>query len=225
MRDLMVHEGCNVALEALPVDMEEGEKSGGSSQLKSMGGTGKLKCFICHSEGHLKRVCQIKKSSGSVRKGIRKGKIQLHDGSSFILEDVRYVLELRRSLILVGTFEKEGYTVKMQMGRVNVSNDDDVVTQRWLEYKQIEEKTNTGCLETATYGKIYDDIDLFKDSEADFSAIVYNDALASDLKVSSEPTVSPHNAIKADFDFTISFFESDDEDYTFIYDKNSSFIS
>ncbi|GKE74252.1 hypothetical protein Tco_1536293, partial [Tanacetum coccineum] len=76
--------------------------------------------------------------------------------------------------------------------------------------------------ETATYGKIYDDIDLFKDFEADFSALVYNDALASDPKVSSEPTVSPHNTIKADFYFTISFAESNDEDYTFIYDQNSS---
>ncbi|GJV81224.1 hypothetical protein Tco_1517094 [Tanacetum coccineum] len=32
---------------------------------------------------------------------------------------------------------------------------------------------------SATYGMIYDDIDLFKDFEADFPAIVYNDALAS----------------------------------------------
>ncbi|GJV36484.1 hypothetical protein Tco_1408961 [Tanacetum coccineum] len=77
--------------------------------------------------------------------------------------------------------------------------------------------------ETGMYGKIYDDIDLFKYFRADFPTIVYNDALASDLKVLSEPTVSPHNAIKADFDFTISFSESVDEDYTFIYDKNSSF--
>ncbi|GJU10859.1 hypothetical protein Tco_1133255 [Tanacetum coccineum] len=76
--------------------------------------------------------------------------------------------------------------------------------------------------ETATYGKIYDDIDPFKDFEADFPTIVYNDALASDLEVSSEPTVSPHNAIKANFHFAISFAKSDDEDYTFIYDKNSS---
>ncbi|GJY89471.1 hypothetical protein Tco_0504667 [Tanacetum coccineum] len=76
--------------------------------------------------------------------------------------------------------------------------------------------------ETAMYGKIYDNIDLFIDFETDFPVIVYNDALASDPEVSSEPTVSPHNAIKADFDFTISFAESDDEDYTFIYDKNSS---
>nr|GEU36066.1 hypothetical protein [Tanacetum cinerariifolium] len=76
--------------------------------------------------------------------------------------------------------------------------------------------------ETAMYGKIYDDIDTFKDFEADFPAIIYNDALASDQEVASEPTVSPHNAIRADFDFKISFAKSDDEDYTFIYDKNSS---
>ncbi|GKF15287.1 hypothetical protein Tco_0056749 [Tanacetum coccineum] len=51
-------------------------------------------------------------------KGTGKVKIQLHDGSSFILEDVRYVLGLKRSLISLGTLEKEGYTVKMQMGRI-----------------------------------------------------------------------------------------------------------
>ncbi|GKA46402.1 hypothetical protein Tco_0739285 [Tanacetum coccineum] len=61
-----------------------------------------------------------------------------------------------------------------------------------------------------------------KSHKRDFPTIVYNDALASDLEVSSEPTVSPHNTIKANFDFTISFAKSDDEDYTFIYDKNSS---
>ncbi|GJT08352.1 zinc finger, CCHC-type containing protein [Tanacetum coccineum] len=93
----------------------------------SHGGTGKLKCFICHSEGHMKRDCPMKKSSGFVKKGKRdqdsdfiddegnayfgealvvvgndemaeldmhnkgtgKVKIQLHDGSSFLLKDVR----------------------------------------------------------------------------------------------------------------------------------------
>ncbi|GJV58782.1 zinc finger, CCHC-type containing protein [Tanacetum coccineum] len=166
--------------------------SGGSSWFKSRGDTGKLKCFICYSEGHLKRDCPMKKSSGFVKKdkrdhdydssndkgntyfkealvvvwndemtelvmdsggcyhmthmrdflydfkgfdggsvqlddnrtctikGTGKVKIQLHDGSSFILEDVRYVTGLKRSLISLGTLEMEGYNVKMQMGRINV---------------------------------------------------------------------------------------------------------
>ncbi|GKE25593.1 hypothetical protein Tco_1440977 [Tanacetum coccineum] len=58
------------------------------------------------------RTCTIKET--------RKVKIQLHDGSSFILGDVRFVPGLRRSLISLGTLEKEGYTVKMQMGRIKV---------------------------------------------------------------------------------------------------------
>ncbi|GKE90151.1 hypothetical protein Tco_1567626 [Tanacetum coccineum] len=45
--------------------------SGGSSQFKSKGETGKLKFFICHSEGLLKRDCLKKKSSGFVKKGKR----------------------------------------------------------------------------------------------------------------------------------------------------------
>nr|GEX19376.1 retrovirus-related Pol polyprotein from transposon TNT 1-94 [Tanacetum cinerariifolium] len=164
--------------------------SGRSSWLKSMGRTGKLKCFICRLEGHLKRDCSKKKSSGLVKKskrdqdfdssddegnayfiealvvvgndemtelvtdlggsyhmthkrdflydfkvvdggsvrlgdnrtytikGTGKVKIQLYNGSSFILEDFRYFPELRRSLISFGTLEKEGYTLKMQMGRI-----------------------------------------------------------------------------------------------------------
>nr|GEW22492.1 zinc finger, CCHC-type [Tanacetum cinerariifolium] len=91
-------------------------------------------------------------------KWIGKVKIQLHDGSSFILEDVRYVLGLRRSLISLGTLEKEGYNVKMQMGIIKgaqgnrkaevflVSNDDAASAQRQLEDKQLEENTNTDCL-------------------------------------------------------------------------------
>ncbi|GJR71641.1 hypothetical protein Tco_0489984 [Tanacetum coccineum] len=107
------------------------------------------------------RTCTIKWTG--------KMKIQLHDRSSFIL-DVRYIPGLRRSLISLGSLEKEGYTVKMQMGRIKVdkrvwfevelqgaqrnreaevfqvSNDDAEVAQRRLEDKQLEEKTNTDCL-------------------------------------------------------------------------------
>ncbi|GJR08562.1 hypothetical protein Tco_0791214 [Tanacetum coccineum] len=74
--------------------------------------------------------------------------------------------------------------------------------------------------ETATYN--CDDLDSFIDFETDFPAIVYNDASTSNQNVSSEPTVSIYNAIKSDIDFHISFSDSEDKDYTFIYNKDSS---
>ncbi|GJY98668.1 hypothetical protein Tco_0516098 [Tanacetum coccineum] len=77
--------------------------------------------------------------------------------------------------------------------------------------------------ETATYGKVYcEDLDSFTNFETDFPAIVYNDASTSNQNVSSEPTISIYNAIKANIDFHISFSDSEDEDYTFIYNKDSS---
>ncbi|GJU82618.1 hypothetical protein Tco_1284983 [Tanacetum coccineum] len=76
--------------------------------------------------------------------------------------------------------------------------------------------------ETATYGKIYyDDYHLLTGFEADFPAIVYNDALTSNHDISPKQTASIYNAIKTDFYFNISFSDSDDDDYTFIYDKDS----
>ncbi|GJU99299.1 hypothetical protein Tco_1328570 [Tanacetum coccineum] len=77
--------------------------------------------------------------------------------------------------------------------------------------------------ETDTYGQVYfEDLDSFTSFEIDFPAIVYNDASTSNQNVSSEPTVSIYNAIKSDIDFHISFSDYEDEDYTFIYNKDSS---
>ncbi|GJU98903.1 hypothetical protein Tco_1328174 [Tanacetum coccineum] len=50
-------------------------------------------------------------------------------------------------------------------------------------------------------------------------AIVFNDALTSEVALSCEPTVSPLNDNQ--IDFRILFDESDDEDYMISYDKNS----
>ncbi|GJW62101.1 hypothetical protein Tco_0111436 [Tanacetum coccineum] len=50
-------------------------------------------------------------------------------------------------------------------------------------------------------------------------AIVFNDKLSSEKTLSCEPTISSLNDYE--IDFRISFDESDDEDYTVIYDKNS----
>ncbi|GKD32888.1 hypothetical protein Tco_1248397, partial [Tanacetum coccineum] len=75
--------------------------------------------------------------------------------------------------------------------------------------------------ETATYGKIWFDEDVhdLRSVETEFPAIVFNDMLTSEVALSCEPTVSPLDDNK--INFRISFDESDDEDYTVIYDKNS----
>ncbi|GJW72377.1 hypothetical protein Tco_0129294 [Tanacetum coccineum] len=75
--------------------------------------------------------------------------------------------------------------------------------------------------ETATYGKIWDNEDVLdlRSVETEFPAIVFNDTLTSEATLSCEPTVSPLNDNK--IDFRTSFDESDDEDYTVIYDKSS----
>ncbi|GJR19991.1 hypothetical protein Tco_0968518 [Tanacetum coccineum] len=57
--------------------------------------------------------------------------------------------------------------------------------------------------------------------KSQFPAIVYKDASTSEPEVSFEPTVTPRCDKKVDFNFKISFAKSDDEDYTFIYDKTS----
>ncbi|GJT81890.1 hypothetical protein Tco_1056232 [Tanacetum coccineum] len=55
--------------------------------------------------------------------------------------------------------------------------------------------------------------------ETEFSSIVFNDTSISEATLSCEPTVSSLN--NDEIDFRISFDESDDEDYTVIFDKNS----
>ncbi|GJX35730.1 hypothetical protein Tco_0247287 [Tanacetum coccineum] len=75
--------------------------------------------------------------------------------------------------------------------------------------------------ETATYGKIWDNEDVHDlgSVETEFPAIVFNDTLTSEAALSCEPTVSSLN--NDEIDFRISFDESDDEDCTVIFDKNS----
>ncbi|GJV83462.1 hypothetical protein Tco_1523360 [Tanacetum coccineum] len=58
-----------------------------------------------------------------------------------------------------------------------------------------------------------------EEEKAHRRAIVFDDAFTSEVTLSCEPMVSPLNNNK--IDFRIPFDESDDEDYTVIYDKNS----
>ncbi|GJS62994.1 hypothetical protein Tco_0677558 [Tanacetum coccineum] len=75
--------------------------------------------------------------------------------------------------------------------------------------------------ETNRYGKIWYDNDIhdLRSIETEFPAIVFNDELKSEKALPCEPTVSYLN--NNEIDFRISFDESDDEDYTVIFDKNS----
>ncbi|GKD97299.1 hypothetical protein Tco_1381196 [Tanacetum coccineum] len=76
--------------------------------------------------------------------------------------------------------------------------------------------------QTATYGKMEyceDEDDCFTNFESEFPAIVLDNTITPREALSWEPTVSPLN--DNEIDFRISFDESDDEDYTVIYDENS----
>nr|GEW28802.1 retrovirus-related Pol polyprotein from transposon TNT 1-94 [Tanacetum cinerariifolium] len=57
-------------------------------------------------------------------------RIQLRDGSIFVLHNVRYIPESKRNLISLGTLKKEGFTVKLQLDKVKVINGSRVVLFR-----------------------------------------------------------------------------------------------
>ncbi|GKC57932.1 hypothetical protein Tco_1085530 [Tanacetum coccineum] len=75
--------------------------------------------------------------------------------------------------------------------------------------------------ETAKCGKIWYNEDVYelRSIETEFPVIVFNDNLTSNETLSCEHTVSSLN--NDEIDFRISFDESDDEDYTVVFDENS----
>ncbi|GJT41974.1 retrotransposon protein, putative, ty1-copia subclass [Tanacetum coccineum] len=102
-------------------DRKDSRQSRGKSRSKSRGE--RLKCYICQYEDHLKRNYpknNRKKSTGYVKKDEQPSS----SGSTYDYSEctVGYILELKRNLISLGTLEKEGYTVKMQSGKVKVIN-------------------------------------------------------------------------------------------------------
>ncbi|GJU23433.1 hypothetical protein Tco_1156775 [Tanacetum coccineum] len=73
---------------------------------------------------------------------------------------------------------------------------------------------------TAKYGKIWYDEDIhdLRSIETEFPAISFNNMVSSEKTLSYEPTVS---SLNDEIDLRISFDDSDDEDYTVVFDKNS----
>ncbi|GKA11439.1 hypothetical protein Tco_0690985 [Tanacetum coccineum] len=90
-----------------------------------------------------------------------------------------------------------------------------------LEVEKAHRRGKVYNWETTTYGKIWYDEDVhdLRSVETEFLAIVFNDSLTSEVTLTYELTVSPLNDNK--IDFRILFDESDDEDYTVIYEQNS----
>nr|GEY60346.1 hypothetical protein [Tanacetum cinerariifolium] len=92
------------------------------------------------------------------------------------------------------------------------------------EYIRLEEEKTRRCgkvynWETAKYGKIWydDDVHNPRSVETEFLAIIFNDNFTSNETLSCEPTVSSLN--NKEINFRISFDESDDEEYTVVFDK------
>nr|GEZ23615.1 hypothetical protein [Tanacetum cinerariifolium] len=97
-------EGLYVRAKSSQRDMEQGTYSAWS---KSQGKSSRLMCYICQSKKHLKRDCpryNYKKSQGFVVsgseadgecrvRGTGKVRVQMRDGSSFVLNNVRNILE------------------------------------------------------------------------------------------------------------------------------------
>ncbi|GKA64788.1 hypothetical protein Tco_0764495 [Tanacetum coccineum] len=138
--------------------------------------------------------------------------------------EVVLVLNVDQSIIYdVSADVDTAYSSKS--GNVRLMIDDPSITIEEyikLQAEKAQRRGRTFNWQTTTYGKIYcDDHDFFTNFEADYPDIVYDDALTLNENVSPEPTVSIYNAIKTDFHFSISFSDFDDEDYTFICDKDS----
>ncbi|GJV89737.1 hypothetical protein Tco_1533675 [Tanacetum coccineum] len=109
--------------------------------------------------------------------------------------------------------KKAQYAVKM--------DDPNITMEEYirLEEEKARRRGKVYNWETATYGKIWDNEDVhdLRSVETEFPAIALNYEVSSKT-LSCEPTVS---SLNDEINFRISFDESDDEDYTIIFDKNS----
>ncbi|GKA19966.1 hypothetical protein Tco_0699881 [Tanacetum coccineum] len=103
-------------------------------------------------------------------------------------------------------------------------DESELTIEQYIELlgKRARRRGETFDWQTATYVNMEsEDLDSFTEYEGGFPAIVYNDAPASSHYVSSKPAVSIYNAIQSDINFSISFFDSEDEDYVAQFDGDS----
>ncbi|GJV22018.1 hypothetical protein Tco_1371038 [Tanacetum coccineum] len=89
-----------------------------------------------------------------------------------------------------------------------------------LEEEKAQKHGKVFNSKTAKYGKIWYDEDIhdLRSVETEFPSIAFNGEVSSEKTLSCEPMVS---SLNDEIDFRISFDDSDDENYTVVFDKNS----
>ncbi|GJS49898.1 hypothetical protein Tco_0600019 [Tanacetum coccineum] len=108
--------------------------------------------------------------------------IQQEDTAYSCLHFTRYHEEFK-----LNTSYPEDFNTPFMMDDPNITMEEYIK----LQAKKAQRHGRTFNWETTTYGKSYcDDLDFFTYFEADYLAIVYNDALTSNENVSSEPTIN-----------------------------------
>ncbi|GJR94169.1 hypothetical protein Tco_0266343 [Tanacetum coccineum] len=116
-------------------------------------------------------------------------------------------------------------TMKIRcVNRDKVIMDDPNITMEDYIMLEEEKALRRGTVynwKTTKYGKLWYDEDVhdLRSVETEFPAIVFDDAFTSEVTPSCKPMVSPFNDNK--IDFRVSFDESDNEDYTVIFNENS----
>ncbi|GJZ53603.1 hypothetical protein Tco_0608488 [Tanacetum coccineum] len=146
--------------------------------------------------------------------------------TAFLSSDFLLLCLLSIELIFVSTKHVlESQAEKPPISLDNVKIDDPNITIE--EYIRLEEEKSqrhgrTFNWQTATFEKVKnykDEDDCFIDFETKIPAIVFHNTITSDTALLCAPSVSPPNKNK--IDFRIPLDESDDEDYTVIFDENS----
>ncbi|GKC33543.1 hypothetical protein Tco_1045927 [Tanacetum coccineum] len=102
-------------------------------------------------------------------------------------------------------------------------DDPNITMEEYIRLKEenAQRHGRTFNWQTVTFGKVKnykDEDDCFIDFETEFPAIVFDNTLTSDTALMCASTVSPN---KNKIDFRISLDESEDKDYTVIFNKNS----
>nr|GEU49960.1 hypothetical protein [Tanacetum cinerariifolium] len=187
---------------------------------------------LCISSGNLSSLA-VRSCSGSGNSSLPLGIPCVPRSEVFGLEALGAGLELLGVLVrrLVSievvsvSFEGEsrsksfGYKMNRHLSRMD---DPNIPIEEYirLEEEKAQKHGKVFNWKTAKYGRIWYDEDIhdLRSVENEFPSIVFNDSLTSNETLSCEPTVS---SLNNEIDFRISFDESDDEDYTVVFNKNS----